>query len=221
MSQDSPDGRPGHAGGAPGRPSWPHADPFGQRGHDQHGDGITEDLPAGDPAPPYLPRPYPLPQSYGQPPHPGCLPQQPPYPPPWAGYPAGQPYSPYQQPACGQPGDPAFAAARSWAIAGYLLCFAGFIGPLIACASRRDAGPFSRFHGAQALNLALTYASYSVAAWILTVAASGNAAVAGLLFLSWLAVTAVYAGLAIGGSVSASRGRCYRIPRGLCLPLVR
>jgi uncharacterized Tic20 family protein len=245
MSQDSPDGIPGYPAGDPGqrpagRPAWPYTDPFGQQ---QAGpqDEVADSPPGADPEPPYLPQPGPYQQNpYQQGPyqqnqqnpyHPGYPQQYQQYPPPYQQYPGQYPGAQYpgQYPGAQYPGppphgqqpyDPAFAAARSWAIASYLFCFVGFLGPLILWAVRKDDdGPFGRYHSTQAVNLALTYLIYSVVLWILAIAAP--AAGAALLFLLWLGVTGGFAGLAIAGAVSASRGTYFRIPRWLCLSMMR
>jgi uncharacterized Tic20 family protein len=121
MSQDSPEDTPGYAGGSPGRPTWPQADPFGQ--------GTSPEPPAATPPPPAQPQ-YGQPQygqqqysppqygqqqyggqQYGQPPQGQPQPGQQQYGPPQPGQqygppPGGQPgYGPqpgYGQPAYGQ-----------------------------------------------------------------------------------------------------------------------
>jgi uncharacterized Tic20 family protein len=218
MSQDSPEDTPGWTGGAqgggPARPGWPQADPHGRPAQ----------------RPPQQPQ-YGQP-SYGQ--------QQPQYGPPQYGNQYGQPqYAPPPGPAYPQPGyqavpgvpgpgpagyygPPSQSDDRTWAMLGYLLTFVGgFIAPLIVYLVKKDQSAFVRHHAAQALNLAITSAIYSIGLLVLAIIAGAVSHGLGLL----LVVLYVPLGIAftvylIMAAVAANRFELYRVPGWACLPLV-
>jgi uncharacterized Tic20 family protein len=107
----------------------------------------------------------------------------------------------------------------TWALLGYLGQFLiGFLAPLIVYLARKDQSPFVRFHGAQALDLALTYLIVFFGA--IVIAITGGAArmpavsiVAILIMIVFAIVHLVYL---IVGAVKAGRREMYRIPTWLC-----
>jgi uncharacterized Tic20 family protein len=218
MSQDSPEDTPGWTGGAPDRgprrPAWPQADPHG--GPSQPG----TPQPGQPPRPQYGPPQYGQPQ-YGPPPQYGSQyapPPGPAYPPP--GY-QGVPGVPGPGPA-GYYGPPSPSDDRTWAMLGYLLTFVGgFIAPLIVYLVKKDQSPFVRHHAAQALNLAITSALYSIGLFVLAViAGSVSHGLGFLLVLLYFPLGIAYVVYLIMAAVAANRFEMYRMPSWACLPLV-
>lgn len=109
---------------------------------------------------------------------------------------------------------------RTWAVLAYLGQFVcGFIAPLIAYLVQRDRSPFVRFHGAQALNLALTQLIVTFAAVFIGLLTLGFGLILTLPVLLALGIThLVYLILA---AVRAGRGEAFAIPAWLCWPMVR
>jgi uncharacterized Tic20 family protein len=225
MPQDSPEDIP-YQGGA-GRPGWPNADPFGgppgQAGpaaQGQHG-GYA----AGQQGPP------PGPQQYGPPPGGQYYGGQPPY----GGqqyqgqqyqgqpYPGQQYAGQYQGPLVPAAGYQTRSDDGTWAMLSYLgsILF-GLLAPLIVYLVKKDESPFVRFHGAQALNLAISFAAVSVGLWVVgTVIGAVTFGVGALLgFLLWAAAGIVYLVYAIMGAMAANRGEMNTMPTWLAWPMV-
>lgn len=198
-------------GGQYGQPP-PGQPPYGQPpyGQQQYGQAPYGQAPYGQQ---YAPPPGGQP-GYGQAPY-GGAPAPGPYGPPGGpGYPAGGPgyYGPRSQ-----------SDDQTWSMLSYLsIIFFGFIGPLVVYLVKKDESPFVRFHGAMSLNLALSYAIYSVGLFIISVIA-GN--IAGLLFVlglvAWIGVSIAFLVYAIIGAVAANRGEMRDIPSPLCLHMVK
>ena len=167
---------------------------------------------------------------------PGYLPQDPaygsgpgvappPYPPP-PGYGSYPPYGmqPYGMQPYGAPGYPQNGITSSddttWAMLGYLGQFLiGFVAPLIVYLSRKDQSPFCRFHGAQALNAAIT-------GFIVSFCCIGLGIVTvGLGFILTIPVMLAYGitGLVflIIATVKANQGEMYVIPKWLAWPMFK
>jgi uncharacterized protein len=166
--------------------------------------------------------PPPDPGPYGTPPN-----QPPPYGPPY-GAPPNQP-PPYGQPYGGPTapyGPPEQYAGitspddTTWALLAYLGQFAvGFIAPLVVYLARKDQSPFVRFHGAQALNLALTGLIVFFGGIALGIVTLGFGLIITIPVIIALAITHfVYMIIA---SVRVGRRELYRIPTWLCWPMVR
>jgi uncharacterized Tic20 family protein len=170
----------------------------------------------GAPPPPPGPGPYHGPPSGSHGPPPGYT-----GPPPGSGGPPPGGYygpPPPYGPGITGPDD------TTWALLGYLGQFLiGFIAPLIVYLARKDQSPFVRFHGAQALNLALSYLAVFFGA--IAIAIIGGAArmpavaiVAILLMFAFAIVHLVYL---IVGAVKAGRREMYPIPTWLCWRMIR
>ena len=112
----------------------------------------------------------------------------------------------------------------TWALAAYLGQFAvGFVAPLVVYLARKDQSPFTRFHGAQALNAALTYIAVFVcgtALGIITVAARVPAGLAIVIPAVLIFLVAHFVYLIIG-AVKAGRREMYRIPAWLCWRMIK
>jgi uncharacterized Tic20 family protein len=113
----------------------------------------------------------------------------------------------------------------TWALMGYLGQFAaGIVAPLVVYFARKDRSPFVRFHGAQALNLTLTYTIVMFAAIMIAVAAAigglgaGGLAIGILLCFVFAIVHVVFLVIA---SIRASRRELYKVPGIICWPMVR
>jgi uncharacterized Tic20 family protein len=184
---------------------------------EDHGWGADDPVPPphgpppGDPPPPYGG------PSYGGPSYGGTPPGAYGGPPPQYG---PGPYPPPYGPQYGQhpgmaPDDP------TWALLAYLGQFVvGFIAPLVVYLARRDS-PFARFHGAQALNLTLTYLIAVIGAFVL--------GAIGAFFAPLTLVVVIPVGLAfvvahfvylIVGAVKAGRREMGRLPTWICWPIV-
>jgi uncharacterized Tic20 family protein len=133
-----------------------------------------------------------------------------------------------------------------WAMLAYLLTFvAAVIAPLVVYLIKRDESPYARYHSAQSLNLNLTGWIYGLVAFVVfvvldvTLIASVAAhpqtgpspamIASGLVFVVFVAIFALF-GLIFGivhlvylimAAVAAYKGELYRIPKFLCLPIVR
>jgi uncharacterized Tic20 family protein len=176
------------------------------------------------------PDPPPPPPPHGAPPPPYGAPPPPPHgaPPPPHGAPPPPPYygAPYGTGAPPPPYGPGITAQddTTWALAGYLGQFAvGFVAPLVVYLARKDQSPFVRFHGAQALNLALSYLIFVFAGVILAVisAVAHAPAVAIILFLAIFVFAIVHLVYLVIGAVRAGRREMYRIPAWLAWPMFR
>src|ERR1700733_12315261 len=227
MSQDSPEDTPGWTGGAQasgsGRPGWPQADPYGRPPQSPH--------PGQSGPPPQYEQPqYGQPQ-YGQPQyrpqqHGGqaqygsqyAPPPSPAYPPP--GYRTVPGVPPLR--AAGYYGRPSQSDDRTWAILGYLLTFVGgFIAPLIVYLVKKDQSPFVRHHAAQALNLTITSAIYSIGLFVLTIIAGAITHGLGFwLVLLYFPLAITFIVFLIMAAVAANRFEMYQVPDWACLRLV-
>jgi uncharacterized Tic20 family protein len=89
--------------------------------------------------------------------------------------------------------------------------------------ARRDQSPFTRFHGAQALNASLTYMIVVFAGIILGVASAALRAPAGLLVMIPLILVFGIAHFVylIVGAVKAGRREMYRIPTLVCWRMIK
>lgn len=170
-------------------------------------------------------------QPYGgpPPPPPGYPHGGPPPGHPYGGPPPGQPYGgpPYgpgpYPPPYGQQGITA-ADDTTWALAAYLGQFAvGFVAPLVVYLARKDQSPFTRFHGAQALNAALTYLAAIFCGFALTLITVVAHTPVGLAIVIPVVVTFVVAHFVylVIGAVKAGRREMYRIPAWLCWRIIR
>lgn len=146
--------------------------------------------------------------------------------PPPGGFGAGPPPPPYGPYGPPHPYGPGITGSddTTWALLGYLGQFLiGFLAPLIVYLARKDQSPFVRFHGAQALNLALTYLIVFFGA--IAVAIAGGAArmpaVAIVAILLMFAFAVVHLVFLIIGAVKTGRYEMYRIPTWLCWRMVR
>jgi uncharacterized Tic20 family protein len=180
------------------------------------------------PYPPPRPDPYGYPGgypgAYGPPPQPGPFA----LPPPAWGYGPPPPPGPYGGPPVHLPyGPPAPYGAgitaaddTTWALFGYLGVFViGIIAPLVVYFSRKDRSPFVRFHGAQALNLALTQLIVVVAGILISVVTLGLGLIVAIPAFVVFGIThLIYVILA---AVRAGRGEPYRIPAWLCWRMIR
>ena len=234
MPQDSPEDTPGWTGGAQGgaprRPGWPQADPHGRPARS------AAPQPGEPPRPQYTQPQYGQQQpqygqqqyghQYGQPQY-GQQPQYgnqyaPPSGPayPQAGYQAA-PGVPGPGPA-GYYGPPSQSDDRTWAMLGYLLTFVGgFIAPLIVYLVKKDESPFVRHHAAQALNLAITSAIYSIGLFVLAIIAGAVSHGLGLLLvLLYFPLGIAFAVYLIMAAVAANRFEMYQVPSWACLRLV-
>jgi hypothetical protein len=248
MSQYSPEDTPGWTGenrdGGQARPVWPQADPHGraphngpqnggqqppQYGQQQHGQQQYGQQQYGQQQ--YGQPQYGPPPQYGQPQYGNQAPYGSPYaPPPGPGYPPpGSPYPPpgYQPvpgAAAGWPPQPGVPVSddRTWVMLGYLLTIVGgFISPLVVYLVKKDQSPFVRHHAAQGLNLALTWAMYSIGLFVLAaVVAAVSHGLGLLLFLLYFPLGITFFVFLIVAAVAANRFELYRVPAWACLPLV-
>jgi uncharacterized Tic20 family protein len=163
---------------------------------------------------------------YGQPQY-----GQPQYaPPPGAAYQQAGYQQPGYQAVPGVPGpgaaayygQPSQSDDRTWAMMGYLLTFVGgAIAPLIVYLVKKDQSPFVRYHGAQALNLSITSAIYSIGLFVLAIIAGAVSHGLGfLLILLYFPLGIAIIVFLIMAAVAANRFEMYRIPSWACLPLV-
>jgi uncharacterized protein len=134
-------------------------------------------------------------------------------PPPYGGPPYPPPY-----------GGTTVQDDTAWALGAYLGQFAvGLVAPLVVYLARRDRSPFVRFHGAQALNAALSYLIFLVAAVAAAVACALAHALVGvvLAFLAIFVFAVVHTVFLVIGAVRAGRREAYRMPAWICWPMVR
>ncbi len=128
------------------------------------------------------------------------------------------------QPDRRPPSWPPYPGEEQLCTLGYLAVIAfGPVVPLYVYLTRRRASPFSRWHAAQALNIALTFLLYALSAGI----------VFGLLTLDKLstALITVLPVVVVGWGImvmqltraafAASRGEYREVPAWMCAPLVR
>jgi uncharacterized Tic20 family protein len=173
---------------------------------------------------------------YGSPPPPGQPYGGPPPGQPYGGPPPGQPYGgpPYggpppqygpgpYPPPYGQQGITAPDDA-TWALAAYVgQLIIGFVAPLIVFLVRKDQSPFVRFHGAQALNAALSYLAVAVGGiTVLFVSAAANAPAGLIIAFPVLFIFAiVHFVYLIIAAVKAGRREMYRLPAWICWRMVK
>jgi len=124
--------------------------------------------------------------------------------------------------AAGYYGQQSQSDDRTWAMLGYLLTFVGgFIAPLIVYLVKKDQSPFVRYHAAQALNLAITSAIYSIGLFVLAIIAGAISHGLGfLLVLLYFPLAIAYIVYLIMAAVAANRFEMYRVPNWACLQLV-
>ena len=171
--------------------------------------------------------------SPGQPPHDAPPPPHgaPPPPPPYGGQQPPPPYGGQQPPPpYGQQGPhaPLYGQQQgedtTWALAAYLGQFAvGFIAPLVVYLARKDDSPFTRFHGAQALNAALTYIIAFIAAFALIIISVAAKAPVGMIIAIPLLLIVAVAHLVylIIAAVKAGKREMYRLPAWICWRMVK
>jgi uncharacterized Tic20 family protein len=154
----------------------------------------------------------------------------------------GQPTSPRPPGGAAGYGPRGESDDRLWAMLAYLLTlFASAIAPLVVYLIKRDESPYVRYHSAQAVNLNLTGWIYGLVVFVVFVVLEVALAVSvaahprtgpspaligpGLGFLVIFAAfgvfSIVYLVYLIMAAVAAYKGELYRIPRILCLPIVR
>jgi uncharacterized Tic20 family protein len=164
--------------------------------------------------------------SPGQPPHDAPPPPHgaPPPPPPYGG-PGGPPPPP---PYGHGPHAPLYGQQQgedtTWALAAYLGQLAvGFVAPLVVYLARKDDSPFTRFHGAQALNAALTYIIAFIAGFALILISVAAKAPVGLIIAIPLLLIVAVAHLVylIIGAVKAGKREMYRLPAWICWRMVK
>jgi len=161
--------------------------------------------PPGGPPPGWSPPGGPPP---GDPP-PGWSPPGGP-PPPYGYGPYPPPYGPQRVTA---------ADDTTWALAAYLGQLAvGFVAPLVVYLARRDESPFTRFHGAQALNASLSYMIAFVVAFTLGLVSVAFRAPEGLLIMIPLVLIfgLTHFVYLIVAAVRAGRREMYRLPMWIC-----
>jgi uncharacterized Tic20 family protein len=189
------------------------------------------DGPRGAGPPSYGPPSY-GPPSYGPPPYgpPGPYgPGQ--YPPgqypsgqyPSGQYPAGQYPAGAYAPAYGPPGMAA-QEDTTWSVLAYLgQLIVGFIAPLVVYLVRKDESPFTRFHGAQGLNAAISYIIFVICG--VAVAIAGAAAKAPAVTVITMLLVVVFAIVhfvyLIVAGVKAGRREMYRLPMWICWRIIR
>ncbi|MCO5992449.1 DUF4870 domain-containing protein [Actinoallomurus sp. WRP9H-5] len=102
----------------------------------------------------------------------------------------------------------------------YLGQFAiGLIAPLIVYLAHKDRSPYLRFHGAQALNLAVTSLVLTIACVVVSLATLGIGALVAIpAMLAYGVAHVVYL---IVAALRANKGELYTIPKWLCWPIVR
>ena len=196
---------------------------------DDRAGGPPPEQPYGGPPPGWSPPGSPPPGSPppGGPPPGGPPPGSPPPggpPPPHGGPPPphGYGYGPYAPPY-GQQGT-TVADDTAWALAAYLGQLAvGFVAPLVVYLARRDDSPFTRFHGAQALNASLSYMIAFFAAFTLGLASVAFRTPEGLFVLIPLVLifAIMHFVYLIVGAVKAGRREMYRLPAWICWRMVR
>lgn len=206
---DTPPGGPqdgpppaAHPYGAPPQPG-PYGQVYGAPPGHGHPYGPPQTHPMGHGGPP-----PPAPGPYGAPP-----PPQGPYGGPPAPYAYGPPV-PYSAEGITSHDDP------TWALMAYIGQFiGGFIAPLVVYLARKEQSPFVRYHGAQALNLALTSLIITFGGIIV------GFVTLGIGFIVIVPVMLVF-GIAhliylILAGIRAGRRELYEIPKWLCWPMVR
>jgi uncharacterized protein len=95
----------------------------------------------------------------------------------------------------------------------------GFIAPLVVYLARKDQSPFVRFHGAQALNLALTGLIVFVGGIVLGLVTLGFGLIIAIPVIFALGITHVV--YMIVAAIRVGRHELYPIPAWLCWPIVR
>jgi uncharacterized protein len=111
---------------------------------------------------------------------------------------------------------------RAWVTVSYLTPLV--FGPLIIYLIKKNEFPLVRYHAAQALNMTITAAIYTVILLGLATAAGAAGHTAGFVlgFGLWIVMGCVYLVYLIVAAVGPSRGgRPYRVPGWLCFRLVR
>ncbi|HEX5290278.1 MAG TPA: DUF4870 domain-containing protein [Streptosporangiaceae bacterium] len=224
MSQYSPEDTPGWTGenrdSGQGRPAWPQADPHGRAPQNGPQNGGQQPPQYGQYGPPQ----YGPPPQYGQQQYGHQAPYGSPYaPPPGSSYPPPG-YQPVPGAPAGWPPQPGVPVSddRTWVMLGYLLTIVGgFISPLVVYLVKKDQSPFVRHHAAQGLNLALTWAMYSIGLFVLAaVVAAVSHGLGLLLFLLYFPLGITFFVFLIVAAVAANRFELYRVPAWACLPLV-
>ncbi|MCO5966884.1 DUF4870 domain-containing protein [Actinoallomurus soli] len=225
---------PGPHPGPAGPQSGPHPGPYGAPAGPQTGPhprpyGAPAGPPPGSFAGPPQPGPYPHayggrsgPPPYGPPPNPPGPPPYGPPPNPSGSAHAGPPYAGPPVPYGYGPPRQGFAATdeNTWALLAYLGQFAiGLIAPLIVYLAQKDRSPYLRFHGAQALNLALTSLLLTIACVVVSLATLGIGAIVAIpAMLAYGVAHVIYL---IVAALRANKGELYVIPKWLCWPIVR
>jgi uncharacterized Tic20 family protein len=158
--------------------------------------------------------PQDVPPGFAPPPY--GAPPPPPYGP--GGYPP--PYGPPQYPQQGI----VSSDDQTWSLMAYIGQLAvGVIAPLVVYFARKDESPYVRFHGAQALNLALTY--FIIFLGAIGIGIVAYIADAPIILLPAFLLIFVFAILhfifLIIGAVKAGHREMYRLPAFICWPMVR
>ncbi|MFL6056128.1 MAG: DUF4870 domain-containing protein [Actinoallomurus sp.] len=109
---------------------------------------------------------------------------------------------------------------KTWALLAYIGQFAiGWIAPLVVYLTQKDRSPYLRFHGAQALNFALTSLIIMLSGLMVSLVTLGIGAIVAVpVMLVYAIMHFVYLIIA---AVRANKGELYAIPKWLCWPMVR
>ncbi len=113
---------------------------------------------------------------------------------------------------------------RLWAMMGYLgMIFFAFIPPLAIYLLKRSEARYVRFHAAQAVNLWITVFLYSLSfviiAAILSLDTISTALSVGVPLIAASALALLF--YSVLAAAAANRGRLYRIPGWICVPIVK
>ncbi|MEV5751902.1 DUF4870 domain-containing protein [Actinoallomurus sp. NPDC052308] len=210
--------QPGPYGPQPGPHPGPYSGPIGPQpgpgSSPYDATGPQSEPHTGPYGPPAGPQPGPDAQPYGGPPGPspyGAPPHRPG--PPYPGPPVPYGYGPPRQ---------GFAAVdeNTWALLAYIGQFAvGFVAPLVVYLARKDGSPYLRFHGAQALNLAVTSFLVILAGFVVSLATLGIGAIVAIPAM--LAYGVAHVVFLVIAALRANKGEPYVIPKWLCWPIVR
>lgn len=185
----------------------------------------SPEKPHDEPAAPLTPPDQP---PYASPPPPGHpYGGPPPGPPHGGGPPYGGPPPPYgpgpYPPPYGQQGITS-PDDTTWALAAYVgQLIIGIVAPLIVFFVRKDQSPFVRFHGAQALNAALSYIAFFIGGFALTIL--GIVAKAPAVLIISIPAIVIFAiahfVFLIIAAVKAGRAEMYRLPAWICWRMVK
>jgi uncharacterized Tic20 family protein len=187
--------------------------------------GPSPEQPHDEPSTPLTPPGQP---PYGSPPPPGHPYAGPPPGPPHGGGPSyggpPPPYGPGPYPPPYGPQGITAADDATWALAAYVgQLIIGVVAPLIVFLVRKDRSPFVRFHGAQALNAALSYIAVFIGSFALVLISVAAKAPVGLIvaFPVMIIFAIVHFVYLIIGAVKAGRREMYRLPAWVCWRMIK